>query len=187
MPSHSPIPPVPSPHPQAVRDAAESAEAQATWLKEALPRQFTEKLLKQVGDGAERLCTLGSAGIVEGSEQCVGRHIQSWHHKCGSGSAAPAGFLRILHPPSPPPCAHLQGKHMALHIGAADGQPDHAFPHLAGSHLTEQQLVCGAGCCGWEGCNCTSWPDCSDMLARGNRPHCMRGPAMCHNALVLQS
>ncbi|PRW20477.1 DNA polymerase epsilon catalytic subunit A [Chlorella sorokiniana] len=64
---------------QAVRDAAESAEAQEGWLKEALPRQFTEKLLKQV-------------------------------------------------------------KHMALHIGAADGQPDHAFPHLAGSHLSEQQL-----------------------------------------------
>lgn len=42
---------------------------------------------------------------------------------------------RPAHPSVP------QVKHMALHIGAADGQPDHAFPHLAGSHLTEQQLV----------------------------------------------
>jgi len=29
---------------------------------------------------------------------------------------------------------------MSLHIGAHDGQPDHAFPHLAGSHLSEAQL-----------------------------------------------
>ncbi|KAL4450230.1 hypothetical protein ABPG77_010899 [Micractinium sp. CCAP 211/92] len=64
---------------QAARDARRSAEAQAAWLKEALPRQFTEKLLKQV-------------------------------------------------------------KHMELHIGAHDGQPDHAFPRLAGSHLSEHQL-----------------------------------------------
>ena len=34
---------------QAVRDAQQSAEAQAGWLREALSRQFTEKLLKQVG------------------------------------------------------------------------------------------------------------------------------------------
>lgn len=29
---------------------------------------------------------------------------------------------------------------MELHIGAHDGQPDHAFPRLAGSHLSEHQL-----------------------------------------------
>ena len=29
---------------------------------------------------------------------------------------------------------------MTLHIGAHDGQPDHAFPRLAGSHLGEEAL-----------------------------------------------
>lgn len=52
-------------HPcQAVRDATESAEAQAGWLREALPRQFTEKLLKQVGlcfITTPQLCTLLAA------------------------------------------------------------------------------------------------------------------------------
>ena len=34
---------------QAVRDGQRSTAAQADWLRQALPRQFTEKLLKQVG------------------------------------------------------------------------------------------------------------------------------------------
>lgn len=29
---------------------------------------------------------------------------------------------------------------MAQHVGAHDGNPDHAFPRLAGSHLGEQEL-----------------------------------------------
>lgn len=29
---------------------------------------------------------------------------------------------------------------MTLHVGAHDGQPDHAFPHLAGSHLSPEAL-----------------------------------------------
>lgn len=29
---------------------------------------------------------------------------------------------------------------MALHIGAHDGQEGHAFPRLAGSHLSAEQL-----------------------------------------------
>lgn len=63
-PSHPPTSPYPANqpthtaalhHPQAVRDAKEVAEAQAAWLREALPRQFTEKLLKQV----MQRCVLG--------------------------------------------------------------------------------------------------------------------------------
>ena len=38
-----------STHAQAARDAEAAAEAQIEWLKEALPAQFTERLLKQVG------------------------------------------------------------------------------------------------------------------------------------------
>lgn len=73
---------------------------------------------------------------------------------------------RTLPPPPSPP----QVKHMALHIGSADGQPDHAFPHLAGSHLTEQQLVRGA----WEKlvCSCRAqanvfWFEWSARRRRG--------------------
>lgn len=36
---------------QAVRDAAEAAEAQAHWLRTALPNYFTQKLLHQVRNG----------------------------------------------------------------------------------------------------------------------------------------
>ncbi|EFN52544.1 hypothetical protein CHLNCDRAFT_26745 [Chlorella variabilis] len=71
--------PPPPPFLQAVRDAQESAEAQADWLRRELCGDFENKLLKQ------------TAYVVK-------------------------------------------------NIGAHDGQPGHAFPRLAGSHLTDEEL-----------------------------------------------
>jgi hypothetical protein len=127
---------------QAVRDAQQSAEAQAGWLREALSRQFTDKLLKQVG----QLGGHGPRWGIAGMSHCWSEELEPPFvlpvraRPCLSFTPAAWCLPPSLTAPAALHPTPQQVKHMTLHIGAHDGQPDHAFPRLAGSHLGEEAL-----------------------------------------------
>ena len=52
---------------------------------------------------------------------------------------APPCHTTLPHP-KPNPTLHPQTAYVVKNIGAHDGQPGHAFPRLAGSHLTDEEL-----------------------------------------------
>lgn len=113
--------------PLALHDAFSSAVMEYVWLpwKEAV-RAALDAADHAAAETGEAVGDNDGASATDGELAALTASQTSWLKE-----AMPVAFtdklLRTV-------------KHISLHVGARDGRPDHEFPRLAGSHLTQAEL-----------------------------------------------